>query len=183
MDFRFSTNDIKSEFDRVFLSTMTFRFNCQKALRHFIKQLSPTQLSHVRSIIIEIGACYGCHFEGLECSYKSWESVRSLLPSTLKSIRFAPGSNRSLPKLDGRPYRRTWTTDRYIIVQKVKRAKQVLEFLSCRVRHVAPEAEVAMTERRQRGSRIGDKLDAVVRETDTWSKEYLEWKKGLDSSE
>ena len=106
---------------------MTFRFNCQKALRHFIKQLSPIQLSQVRSIIIEIGACYGCHFEGLECSYKSWEGVCSLLPSTLKSMRFAPGSNHILPKLDGRPYRRTWTTDRYI-VQKDERAKQVWNF-------------------------------------------------------
>ena len=92
------------------------------------------------------------------------------------------GSNRTLPKLDGRPYRRTWTTDRYS-VQKDKRAKQVLEFLSCRVRHAAPEAEITMTERRQRGNIMWDALDTVVRETDTWSKEYLEWKRGLDSSE
>ena len=85
----------------------------------------------------------------------------SLLPLTLESTRFAPGSNRSLPKLDSGPYRRTWTTDRYI-VQKDQRAKQVLEFLSCRVRHVAPEVEVTMTERRQRENKIWDKLDAVV---------------------
>lgn len=166
MDFRFSTNDIKLEFDRVFLSTMTFRFKCQKALGHFIKQLSPNQLAQVRSIIIEIIACYGCHFEDLECSYKSWGSVCSLLPSMLKSLRFAPGFNRTLPKLDGRSYRRKRTTDRYS-VQKDKRAKQVLEFLSCRVRHAAPEAEITMTERRQRGNIMWDKLDAVVRETDT----------------
>lgn len=182
MDIRSSTNDIKLEFDGLFLSTMTFRFQCQKALRHFIKQFSLTQLAQVRSIIIEITACYGCHFEDLEFSYKSWGSVCSLLPSTLRSIRFAPGSNRTLPKLDGRPYRRTWTTDRYS-VQKDKRAKQVLEFLSCRVRHAAPEAEITMTERPQRGNIMWDKLDAVVRETDTWSKEYLEWKRGLDCSE
>ena len=178
MDLRLSTVDIQLEFDHVFLSTTTFRFSCQKALGRFVKQLSPIQLSQVRSIIIEISACWNCYREGIEYSYKSWASVCSQLPSTLRSIRFAPGLNGSLP-FDDIQYP---TTEGYSIKKK-KRAERTLEFLSCRVRHMAPEAEVCMTKRRNRVGRLWDILDSVVGETDTWSKEYVEWKKGLDSSE
>lgn len=190
MPLRLATVDTKFEFDHVFLSTMTFRFSCQKALRQFLKELSPTQLSQVRSVTIEIFGCYDCMLEGIDWRYKSWESVCGQLPSTLDSIEFEIGHQ-------GEPWEWPRSTDDFNLslvlarghpdynkrAKRAKHAKELLEFLSCKVRHIALEAEVTMTRRHDNEAKRWDMLVAVVGETDKWSEEYVKWKKGLGSEE
>lgn len=68
-------------------------------------------------------------------------------------------------------------------LKRLKHAKELMEFLSCQVRRIAIEAKVTMTRRDDTDAITWDALDALVRETDQWSKEYVEWKKGVSAAE
>lgn len=63
MPLRLATIDTKLEFDHLFLSTMSFRFSCRKALRQSLKDLSATQLSQAQSLTIELFDCHDCYWE------------------------------------------------------------------------------------------------------------------------
>ena len=88
MPLRLASIDTGLEFDRIYLSTMKFRFSCPKSLGQFLKDLSTTQLSQVRSIVISVLDCYHCLGERTDKAYRDWELVWSQLPSTLVSIKF-----------------------------------------------------------------------------------------------
>ena len=186
MPLRLATADIMFEFDNVFLSTMTFRFNCPKVLGQFLKELSATQLSQLRSITIIPFECRDCHFEDVDWNlhswipplHKNWKSVCSQLPSTLNLITFkleyfqsgwlSPSrANSSL----------WWAAIEHHRGKAMRYTKALLESLSHQIRRIALEAEIALVDRPEWAGEEWYELDAVVRETEKWSKEYIEWMK------
>ncbi|KAM0804824.1 hypothetical protein BDR22DRAFT_885492 [Usnea florida] len=173
MPLRLATDDTKFEFDRVFLSTLTFDFHCPKALQLFLSELSVVQLSQVRSITVRIYGCTVCSGRYAERIYYQWGFVCAKLPSTLISINFDPsGKGRgAYPVTCGFSLGPEDVEDHRI-------AKNGLQFLRSKVERIALETEVKLIKtldpfdfiyRRYLGTcspTVLDSLDAMVRETE-----------------
>ena len=189
---RLATADIMLEFDNVFFSKMTLRFSCPKILRQFLKELSATQLSQMRSITIVPFECRDCCFECLNWDpncwipalHKNWTSVCSQLPSTLGLIIFEldySQSERLSPSCANSS--RSSALDRRYRDNSMKCTKALLESLSRQIRHIALEAEIALADRPAWAGEEWYELDAAFRETEKWSKDYIEWMKGSNGTE
>ena len=168
MPLRLATPDTKFEFDRIFLSTMTFDFPCPKALQLFLGKLSAVQLSQVGSITIRIYGCDVCSGGYRERIYYKWGFLCAKLPSTLISIKFdlsdkgAGGFNPARGFILG--------------LEDYKVAKQGLRFLRRQVERIALETEISLlktldpdnnmpcTDLGTCPSTVLDSLDAMVRE-------------------
>ena len=190
MPLRLATADTKFEFDRIFLSTMIFRFSCHELLHQFLNELSVTQLSQVRSITIQIYGCNTCLVKGTEPIYNNWGSACFQLPSTLDSINFDLSNQTKVWNENG-GFCASFRLPRDPMI--VKGAKEAMEFFRSQVRRIALEAEVTMVKpldanltmvkpagKVAKPSTLLDTLDAMVSETDKWSKEAaeFEWRVG-----
>lgn len=175
---RLATTDMEFEFDHVFFSIMTLRFPCQKALHQFLRELSATQLSQVRSVTIELFACYACFTEKIDCGYENWGYVCGQLPSTLDSIVFEQRYEGCLwRRLEGMEFA-VYEPDHVVGTRRAQRAKhkkEVLEFLICQVRDIAPKAEVNIVKCPDQDGRV---WNAAMGETDEVRQKYLRWKMG-----
>ena len=169
MPLRLATDDTKFEFDRVFLSTMTFDFSCPFALQLFLSEHSAVQLSQVRSMTIRIYGCNECLGKRKEGIYYKWGGLCAKLPSTLTLINFdlsggAGGGRRASSSGLG--------------LENSRLAKQGMQFLRRQVERIALETEVKLLMRPDPYSMIVDRyygtspstvldgLDVMVRETD-----------------
>ena len=170
MPLRLATDDTKFEFDRVFLSTITFDFHCPKALQLFLSELSVVQLSQVRSITVRFYGCTVCSGRYGERIYYKWGFVCAKLPSTLISINF------DLSGKGGRAYPVTCGISLGLEDHRI--AKTGLQFLRRQVERIALETEVKLVKtldpfdimpRTYLGTgspTVLDSLDAMVRETE-----------------
>lgn len=142
MPIRLASDDLKNKFDDFFLSTMRFRFYCQKTLRQFIRVLSPTQLPRVRSITIEIFGCYECSRGTFAGRIKSWDGVCDQLPKTLNSVYFVLGRNLYLMAAYGNSWRDSPKLKKDAEqVERVKRAEELMEYLGCKDRARVPSGD------------------------------------------
>ena len=169
MPLRLATADTKFEFDRVFLSTMTFDFSCPKALELFISELSAVQMSQVKSITIRFHGCNDCLGKSNEGIYYKWGNLCAKLPSTLTLINFdlSGGGPGGCP-----------ATSSDLRLENPRLAKQGMQFLHGQVERIALETEVKLIEGLSPYSRmvyrffgkspstVLDSLDVMVREID-----------------
>lgn len=73
------SSSVRDEFDDVFLTKCSFRFNDSKSLTEFFNRLTKSQLSRLFSI--DIGICTLYKVAG-------WLDIMGLLPPALKELRF-----------------------------------------------------------------------------------------------
>ena len=171
MPLRLATPDTQSEFDLVFLSTMTFDFSCPKALQLFLDKLSVAQLSQVRYMTIRIHGCNSCSDEYNEATYYKWGVICAKLPSTLISINFDLSGNNG----GGCPTSFAWTLG----PEKLRLARQGMQFLSGQIGRIALQTEVKLLKKPDPYSRfiyryfgtspstVLNGLEVMVRETET----------------
>ena len=188
MPLRIATFDTKFEVDHVIFSTETFWFDCPSKLRQFLGGLSADHRSRLRSINIVIFQCEHCRLEGVGREYSGWRSACDQLPSSLPSVKLTIGSwvYSSYPWTIWD----TWRMDQVTRSRRVKRAKELVEFLSCQILRTAMEAEVAIVMMDKVEFEMVEKeeahreIDLVVQQTiSRWSNEYVQWKRSLESAE
>ena len=78
---RLVSSSLRAEFEDIFLSMRTFRFNRPESLDAFANQLTAYQLSRLNSIAIGLSVC-------LTTSMGVWLGSMARLPSTLQDIHF-----------------------------------------------------------------------------------------------
>ena len=78
---RLVSSSVRAEFEDVFLSLRTFRFNRPESLDAFVNQLTDYQLSRLRSIAIGLSVCLTT-FTGV------WLGSMARLPSSLQHLHF-----------------------------------------------------------------------------------------------
>ena len=78
---RLVSSSVRTEFDDIFLSQRTFRFNKPESLDTFVNRLTSYQLSRLHSFEIGLTVC-------LTTSMEVWSNSMELLPSDLRDIHF-----------------------------------------------------------------------------------------------
>ena len=79
-----ASDDIRTEFDRMFLSRCTFRFRCLRAFVGFFSRIPVKYHNRVRRIIIQAFIPCPCCLE--KPDIRSWKDPTARLPATLDSL-------------------------------------------------------------------------------------------------
>ena len=176
LNLRFTSPSIEPEFERIFLTCSTFEFECAVTVERFLDLLSPFQQSQLKCLRLVPFEDRSCYYVPRDCNYERrdhWMTVCQRLPLGLKSVEFVmpdclidiPGSWSTRPQF----YEFDDTA------KELELAAELLQELCKKVRRASPRAVISLTSEVGMNEDERNLVDAMLREIEPWSEEWLAW--------